>query len=505
MLSTTLLLLAVSLQSPVQGIPKLFSETQTAAPIPSIGIDEQASKSRLVTIDVELLSDTMNRTNHTGSFLLNFFDGDSVPVSFGKIETAYGDGWVWHGAVEGDQDSSALFSVTNGVVVGTVRYHDRLFRINTAGNGLHRVSEVDEALFKPCGTNSSHEIHSTPSANSGGGSRNSGGNPDVDIMIVYTTKAMNNQGGINGMNSLINLAVTETNNGYNNSQVNQRLNLVHSEEMVGYTEPSSFSTMLSNLRGKNDGKMDNVHTLRDQYGADVVSLFVNGSQYCGIAYLMTNVSHSFESNAFNVVSRSCATGYYSTGHELGHNMGSAHDRANAGGASHSYAYGFRTSNNRYRTIMAYSPGTRVNRWSNPNITYGGYSMGVANSEENWRSLNDNASVVSGWRTNVPPAPVLVVPSLIAGWQAVLEVNNADPNDQIIIGYSVAGGGPTNTAWGQADLSPPILNFPTITANSSGIATYAATPPPASKGMTVWLHAIDITSGLFTNSLSKTVL
>jgi hypothetical protein len=504
LLTAAFLLLCPFAQAPLQEIPHLFASTDKA-PLANVGIDEAASRSRLVSINLNLLSDTLNRTDQTGSFLLNFFDDDSVPVSFGKVEPAYGSGWMWHGAIEGDRDSSAIFSVTDGVVVGTVRYNDRLFRINTAGNGIHRISEVDETLFKPCGTNSSHEVHATSTGTGSSGSRGAGGNPDVDIMIVYTTKAMNNQGGLNGMNSLINLAITETNNGYNNSQVNQRLNLVHSAEMVGYTEPTSFSTMLSNLKGKNDGKMDNVHTLRDQYGADVVSLFVNGSQYCGIAYLMTNVSHSFESNAFSVVSRTCATGYYSTAHELGHNMGSAHDRANAGGASHSYAYGYRTSGNRYRTIMAYSPGTRVNRWSNPNITYGGYTMGVANSEENWRSLNDNANVVAGWRTNVPSTPVLTVPSLLAGWPAVLEVSNVDPGDQIFIGYSVSGGGPTNTAWGSADLSPPIRNFPPIIADQSGVATFSGTPPSSAQGVTVWFHSLDLTSGLLSNSLSQVIL
>jgi len=234
-------------------------------------------------------------------------------------------------------------------------------------------------------------------------------------------------------------------------------------------------------------------------------MFVNGSQYCGIAYLMTSVSNSFESSAFSVVSRTCATGYYSTAHEFGHNMGSAHDRGNAGSASHSYAYGFRTSNNRYRTIMAYSPGTRINRWSNPNVTYSGYSMGNANSEENWRSLNDNASVVSGWRNHITPAPVLSIPSLFAGWPAKFDVTNTNPGDLIYVGYSLTGNGPTSTSWGNADLSPPLYNFPSFVADANGEGSYTTTVPASAQGMTVWFQALDATTSLFSNGLSATVL
>ena len=46
------------------------------------------------------------------------------------------------------------------------------------------------------------------------------------------------------------------------------------------------------------------------------------------------------------------------GHEIGHNMGCAHDRNNAGGSTFSYAYGHRWNGNNgtlYRSTMAYSP------------------------------------------------------------------------------------------------------------------------------------------------------
>jgi len=79
---------------------------------------------------------------------------------------------------------------------------------------------------------------------------------------------------------------------------------------VTYTESGSFQTDLDHLTYM-DGVIDNVHTLRNTYYADLVSMFIEGTQYCGIGWMMNTVSHSFESSAFTVVARSCATGYYS--------------------------------------------------------------------------------------------------------------------------------------------------------------------------------------------------
>ena len=47
---------------------------------------------------------------------------------------------------------------------------------------------------------------------------------------------------------------------------------------------------------------------------------------CGIGWLMSGNNPGFGPNAFSVVDQTCATGYYSFGHELGHNMGLNHAR-----------------------------------------------------------------------------------------------------------------------------------------------------------------------------------
>ena len=512
MLTASLLLTFASPQG-LDSLPELFVHSELA-PTPGVSTSDVHTRRRVVTVDTDLLENTLARTGNTGALRLNFFVDDVVVAGFERLETAANGGWVWHGHVEGEADSSALFSVTGNSIAGTIRFADRFMRIEPAGPGIHYVTQADDTKFKPCGTNASHAVGSSAhsgcsgcqsAATQGGSSRSSG--PVADVMIVYTTSAKNSAGGANGMNSLINLAMTETNNGMSNSLADMQVNLVHSAEMVGYSEPSSFSSMLSQLRSKTDGKLDSVHTLRDQYNADMVSMFVGGSQYCGIAYLMTNVSHSFESSAFSVVARTCATGYYSTAHEMGHNMGSAHDPGNAGSASHSYSYGFRTSNSRYRTIMAYSPGTRINRWSNPGVTYQGYTMG-ANNQDNARSLDFNDDTVAGWRVGTPPppaAPVLTVPTLLAGWPAMATVENNDPGDTIFLAYSIVGAGPTNTAYGSADLSLPIHHMPSVAADSQGEAAIVFHVPQAARGLHVWFQALNYTTTTFSNGVDVDVL
>ena len=117
-------------------------------------------------------------------------------------------------------------------------------------------------------------------------------------------------------------------------------------------------TTTRRFRGTNDGYMDEVHGLRNTYGGDLMALIINNSsQFCGVGYLMTNPSSNFRTSAFNVTVRGCMSGHTLT-HEMGHTMGSSHDRANGSRGSYSYSYGYRTSGNRYRSIMAYSPGSR---------------------------------------------------------------------------------------------------------------------------------------------------
>jgi Tol biopolymer transport system component len=72
-----------------------------------------------------------------------------------------------------------------------------------------------------------------------------------------------------------------------------------------------------------------------------------------------------------------------------------------------YAYGYRTPNNAWRTIMAYAPGTRVPYFSNPGVAWQGQPLGIASpspfAAEAWRTLNDTAATIAGFRAEIASA------------------------------------------------------------------------------------------------------
>jgi len=511
MFFTTLLLMGPALASPIldqvagtdpQVAPPLFQATTTA---PAAGVipSTPAHRVRLVTLDLALLAQTAQQGSGQNGLTLNLFDDLSVRAEFASKEAAYGGGWIWNGTLANDAEGSVKISVMQQVVSATVFYQDELYQIDYAGNGVHWLRHSDPSGVPDCGTNDTHGIFSEATVAPRGGSGSRAAITDIDVLVVYSTAAKNVSGGTNGMQSKINLAVSETNSGYSSSGVDQQLILVHTEEMIGYSEPSSFSQILYDLADENDGDMDNVHALRDQYGADCVAMICQNGQYCGIAYLMTSVGPGFEDSAFSVTNYSCATGYYSFGHELGHNMGSTHDPGSAGSAAYSYSYGFRTSNSQYRTIMAYSPGTRVNRWSSPNVVYAGFTMGNS-SQDNVRSLNNTASTVAAWRVNTPPTPTLQVGTLLAGFLGVANLSNMTASGSAVLAYSLNGNSPTSTPYGVADLSAPIGQFPSVTVNVGGGASVFLSVPAGASGTTVWFQALDLSTSTFTNGVETTV-
>jgi hypothetical protein len=102
---------------------------------------------------------------------------------------------------------------------------------------------------------------------------------------------------------------------------------------------------------------------------------------------------------------------------MGHNMGCAHDRPNAGGGGGAFCYSFghRTGGPQYITVMSYPPGQEVPYFSNPNITLNSQPLGIADppgcsnatAADNSRSMNGTAFSVANYRQatvgNPPPA------------------------------------------------------------------------------------------------------
>ncbi len=220
----------------------------------------------------------------------------------------------------------------------------------------------------------------------------------IDVLIVYTTDAKNAWGGVSQSNSFAATAITNFNIALNNSGVtNTFINLVYSGEII-YAESGDLSIDLANFRNNGDGQLDDVHTLRTTYGADLCALVTSTpTNTCGLGYLNTNPTNYSSNIAFSASLVNCVVSNYSLSHEMGHNMGLRHDWyvdssttpcSNYHGYSNQTAITGGTSSTpsqRWRTIMAYNNEcansgiscTRVNKWANPAVNYNSEPTGIA--------------------------------------------------------------------------------------------------------------------------------
>jgi peptidyl-Asp metalloendopeptidase len=304
-------------------------------------------------------------------------------------------------------------------VVGSIlTERGQSFRLRRDASGVQVIEEVDLKKFPPEGEPTAvPERRGDPSPPDD--TCTTDGPDRIDVMVVYTQDALAGATSEDAMVADIRLAVEQSNQSYINSKINQRLRLVHIAE-VSYAETGDTEEDRNRLRRKTDTFVDNVHILRDTFGADVVVMITEKGDFCGMAYIMDPVGNSFEDHAFAVVRRDCMTlaGRWTFPHELGHIMSARHDR-NDDPLSSPYPYGHGhiqlTPSRRtapWRTIMAVDVGEtnpcalagiqcpRVLNWSNPDVSIGGDPTGIASGrqpEDNHRVLNNTALTVANFR------------------------------------------------------------------------------------------------------------
>jgi len=220
----------------------------------------------------------------------------------------------------------------------------------------------------------------------------------LDIMVVWTKKAECKNSGLGSTCALttqtrqnmmgkITLAVDETNTAFALSGVGTQLRLVQAYLHGSYEEGSNTNDPLQHLTKATDGVMDDVHAQRAKFGADLVSLWVDVPSGCGLAWVGPHKDYMF-----SVVNWSCATGYFSFGHELVHNIGCNHDRGTEDNCNDPKPnYGYRDPNAQFRDIMSYNCASacdnvtpkscsRVQRFSNTVSNYEGAPIGDYKSD-----------------------------------------------------------------------------------------------------------------------------
>ncbi|WP_164270988.1 M12 family metallo-peptidase [Stenotrophomonas sp. B1-1] len=339
--------------------------------------------------------------------------GQQVQATRSRVEALADGGSVWYGQIRSPSDrlqkagatlpddpaNSVILVRSGNTLTGSIRKDGTLYRLRPLGD-RHVLVEVDESRMPadhPADYNQLPKI-SMPANDRVGIAQASSGSPaTIRVLVVATNAAVAAYGG--NMQSLVQLAVAESNQGYTNSNVGITLQLA-GYETTSYTESGNFSTDLARFRSTSDGYMDSIHTSRNNTAADVGVLLINNSSYCGLASGIGSTA----STAFAAVYWDCATGYYSFAHEIGHLQSARHDIATDPSTSpYAYGHGYRyepASGSRWRTIMAYACSAgcpRLNFWSNPNISYNGVPMGIASSADNQRVLVNTKATIAGFR------------------------------------------------------------------------------------------------------------
>ena len=347
--------------------------------------------------------------------LLNRFE-----VEVGSVNENPGGGYSMSGKLEGEPLSHFLATAHEDAFVASITTGDEIpqhFAIGMNALGVHEIQKINPnqshscegAITPPIALSSekpilqSDEQDQSPEVNADevpGDETNT----IIDVMIVYTAAAKNNRGGQSAIIAAANQAVNWTNIAFANSGLDLSYRLAHAGE-VPYTESGSSNTDLRSLQDTD--ATPEIHALRDNYGADLVSLWTD-SDYGGLGNLGALNRWTDGRFAFSVCSSSTQFGsskiYSIFAHECGHNLGCGHGRIQdeepgPSDTFREYGAGWRWTDrnfNQWRTIMVYRPGERVQHFSNPNVNYNGLPTGTA-TDDNARVISQMMEQVSNYR------------------------------------------------------------------------------------------------------------
>ncbi|NNE41591.1 MAG: hypothetical protein HKN14_11825 [Marinicaulis sp.] len=444
------------------------------------------------------------RSLNAPSFEIDLF-GETVTAVRDRVERQKGGTLNWYGNVGGNEADGVIVTMRGNAYSARIDYQGRAYQITGDRRGGFVLNEIDFSGFP----------QEEPDVLPDGGGEFAVPGFDAateadpiqqDLLIAYSDDACETVGGTSGVDCSqieadITAAVADMNASYAASGVDITMNLVGLMEVDYLEDGKGISQMLSELRLTGDGIIDEVHPARDTLGADLVGLVTaSGGGFCGVGYRPASPT-----TAFNVTAEFCLTNR-TLAHELGHNQGSLHDRAqHGGGANGAYNYGYRRCNDGsiddfgspyFRTTMAYScsGASRVGRFSNPNVNYLGVATGVDPAVDPtrgaWaaRTLNESAAYVASFRDapvqNPPAAPSGLSASALGSDRIDISwTDNSSDEGSFVVQSSldesswstVATLSANTTSYGDNGLNPETTYFYRVRAdNGAGSSGYTNT-------------------------------
>jgi len=235
----------------------------------------------------------------------------------------------------------------------------------------------------------------------------------VDVLFFYDAATFAAAGQDAQLIETTIVASLEAANGVlQNSRVNNlRWHYVAAYQVPSYTATGKLQDDLNLISNSSDPIGQFVAAKCALHGVDQAVLYVGSvrkDKYDGLAWVPDNqgtVAHN-SAMVWN-------SGYVILAHELAHNFGCHHDRATEGATEgdgkYSYGFNFKLNGQDVGTIMSYAP-TRVPFFSNPDVSYAGIRLGVADDQpeaaDDSRVLRENAHLMAGCR-NASEEPIII--------------------------------------------------------------------------------------------------
>lgn len=507
-------------------IPLLMAPAALAdqnAPLPDRVSEALAAAQRFRMVQINPQALTPDSLTKGSSLYLGLFDDVHLWAVIDRVATDINGVRSVRGRIQDSEHGTVLLSIKDGRILATISLPERQqeYIISDFGQKVgHVVQDVDPdlkgvlesgpAILPPDLPAQKKALQNRPDA--------SADTPaTIDLMIVYTPAARQwANSSATSIQHVIDQTMQRNQLALDNSQLGITMNLVHAAE-INYTESGDSGTDLYRLTFHagydpwgmegTPRYMEEVHAWRDTYGADVVSLLARVEDTGGLGWQL-NTEQGWQQLAFNLNRVQQAHNTYTVIHEIGHNMGAHHHKAQnfqPGPGLYSYSGGWRWTGQdsaRYCSIMTYESGSyfsdgrdhvRVPYFSSPSISYQGVATGQATDGDNARTLMNTKATVAAYRVSSATPPPAVPSDLTATAASATAINLSwTDNSDNETGFKIERKTGTNGSWSQIATTAANATSHTNTGLTAGQTYLYRVRATNSAGNSAYSNVVTIT-------------